>query len=533
VSRRTLVALAAASALIATPFAALAATNTSGMTTNLAGLAPMRLAGVTDLGAARDAAMRVDVVLAPRNAQAIDALIASRKTVTAAQYDARFAPTAAAAATVTRWADAQGLTARVAPGRTMVELTGSTRAVAKAFGVTFHTFRVADGTTFRANATQARLPQAVAGVASAVAGLSDVSLRTPQHALKTRPSATITVGASYGPQDFWNLYHAPAAATGSGQNLTIITAGDISQAKSDLPLFEDHFGLPHIPFNEIHVGAPSTDASGALEWDLDSQYSTGFAPGAASLTSYTATSLANTDILPTISQWVTDNSNRQASFSAGECELLAVASGFTAALNPVLQRADAQGQSLFVASGDAGSQCSAVIGVNGVPVGIPDVEFPASSPYAVAVGGTTIYATDPTSEIAWYAGGGGTSLLKAGAWQHNAGGTYLAQGGRRGSPDVALDADPNSGYICVIAGAVTPGVGGTSASAPSWQGIWARAQGAHGSALGFASPLLYTIAASSFHDIKIGSNGLFPAAPGWDYTTGRGTPDITLVVNRV
>ena len=112
------------------------------------------------------------------------------------------------------------------------------------------------------------------------------------------------------------------------------------------------------------------------------------------------------------------------------------------------------------------------------------------------------------------------------------GGTYLSPSGRRGVPDVALDADPDSGYTCVLAGTVTPGVGGTSASAPSWQGIWARAQGAHGGGLGFASPVLYRIAASSFHDIKIGSIGLYTAAPGWDYTTGRGTPDITLVVNR-
>jgi subtilase family serine protease len=488
--------------------------------------------GATDLGAVRDAAMQVDVALAPRNTQAIDALIASGKTVTPAQYDARFAPTAAAAATVTTWATAHGLTAQVMPGRTMVQLAGSSRAVAKTFGVTFHSFRLADGTTFRANADQARLPQSVADVASAVVGLSDLSLRVPHAAPSSHPSATITIGASYGPQDFWNLYHAPAGATGAGQKLTIITAGDISQAKSDLPKFEDHFGLAHIPFNEIHVGPASTDASGALEWDLDSQYSTGFAPAAASLTSYTATSLANTDILPTISQWVTDNSSRQASFSAGECEVLAFASGFTAGLNPVLQRAAAQGQSLFVASGDAGSQCSAVVGVNGVPVGVPDTEFPASSPYAVAVGGTTIYATAPTSEIAWYAGGGGISVQKAGAWQHNVGGTYVSPGSRRGVPDVALDADPTSGYICVINGAVTQGVGGTSASAPSWQGIWARAEGAHGSSLGFASPLLYKIAANSFHDITIGSNGLYAASPGWDYTTGRGTPDITLVVNR-
>ena len=160
---------------------------------------------------------------------------------------------------MTRWATAHGLTAQVAPGRTMVQVSGSSRAVAAAFGAALHTFRLADGTTVRANAAQGRLPHAVAQVASAVVGLSDMKLRVPQP--KTHPSGTVTIINSFGPQDFWSIYHAPAAATGAGQNLAIITAGDISQAKSDLPKFEDHFGLPHVPFNEIHVGPASTVTS--------------------------------------------------------------------------------------------------------------------------------------------------------------------------------------------------------------------------------------------------------------------------------
>lgn len=74
-------------------------------------------------------------------------------------------------------------------------------------------------------------------------------------------------------------------------------------------------------------------------------------------------------------------------------------------------------------------------------------------------------------------------------------------------------------------------IGGTSASAPSWQGIWPRAPGAHGGGLGFAGPVIYnTEPSAAFHDITLGSNG-FPALPGWDYATGRGTPDITQFVN--
>src|SRR4051794_22755068 len=71
-------------------------------------------------------------------------------------------------------------------------------------------------------------------------------------------------------------------------------------------------------------------------------------------------------------------------------------------------QAAAQGQSLFVSSGDTGVFCAAIVGVNGVPAGIPSVEYPASSPYAVGVGGPTGLGPGP-NEVGWYAGGGGGS----------------------------------------------------------------------------------------------------------------------------
>ena len=74
-------------------------------------------------------------------------------------------------------------------------------------------------------------------------------------------------------------------------------------------------------------------------------------------------------------------------------------------------------------------------------------------------------------------------------------------------------------------------IGGTSAGAPSWQGIWARAQSAHGGTLGFAGAPIYNVPAATFNDILIGANGLYPTTPGWDYNTGRGTPNITAFVN--
>jgi pseudomonalisin/xanthomonalisin len=142
------------------------------------------------------------------------------------------------------------------------------------------------------------------------------------------------------------------------------------------------------------------------------------------------------------------------------------------------------------------------------------------------VGGTTVLGPGP-QEIGWYAGGGGTSAFEpVPAYQASAGGSFLGLG--RGVPDVALDADPNSGYI-VIVGGQEEVIGGTSASAPAWQGIWARTQGARGP-LGFAGPVLYGEPASAFNDITLGANGA-PNTPGWDYVTGRGTPIISTLVS--
>ena len=107
-------------------------------------------------------------------------------------------------------------------------------------------------------------------------------------------------------------------------------------------------------------------------------------------------SLSNQDILSTVNRWVTDNSSRQASFSAGECELLAYAAGFTASLDNALAQAAAQGQTLFTSSGDTGAACPAVVGVNGVPAGLPGVNYPASSPNAIGVGGTTVLSPSGT-----------------------------------------------------------------------------------------------------------------------------------------
>ncbi len=505
-------AVLSAAAVLLAPAAAHAAT----------GLDPLRVSGATATGTLSRASVPVTIALAPRDRAGLAAAAARGGGLTPAQFNTRFAPADTTVSAVRSWAADAGLNVTsVSANHTLVRVTGSAAEVSNAFGTTLESFRAPNGSAFFAPATTAKLPAAFAGQTTSVLGLTNLG----KVGLRQLPPS-LDIPRSYGPQDLAALYDAPAGQTGAGQELSVIAEGDLSQAKADLVTFEDRHGLPHVTWDQVNVGTPSSDTAGADEWDLDTQYSTGLAPGVSTLHVYVGPSLSNDDILSTITRWVTDDKSRQASFSAGECELLAFATGFTDALDVTLAQAAAQGQSLFVSSGDTGTFCSAVVGANGVPAGIPSVEYPASSPNAIGVGGTTVLGPGP-SEIGWYAGGGGSSYFEATpAYQSAAGGSFL--GVNRGVPDVALDADPNSGYA-VIVGGQEETIGGTSASAPAWQGIWARANGAHGGALGFAGGPLYGAPASAFHDITLGGNPA-PATPGWDYVTGRGTPDVAALI---
>lgn len=490
--------------------------------TTIPGSGPLLVQGAVDLGPATGS-RSVTVVLGLSNQAALSSLLRSGATVSGAQFDSEFAPAQSQVDAVTAWAAAAGLQIdSVSANRTLVRVSGSAATLGTALGTRFDRFATTSGTTYTTNTSAASLPSTIAPGVVALVGLSDVGR------LSVRPqAATISYPASYGPQDFWSFYNAPSAQTGSGQTIAIIAEGDLTQAQSDLRTFESHFGLPQVPWTT--VGAGSSDTSGSDEWDLDTQYSTGFAPGVSDLRVYDGVSLSNSDILSEITQYVTDNVAKQASFSAGECELLAQVSGFQTALDQELQQAVAQGQTLFASSGDTGSQCPALVGVNGVPAGVPGLNYPAASQFAVGVGGTTITgAQQPLRETGWYAGGGGVSEFEPEpAYQANAGGSNT--GLARGVPDVSLDADPESGYIVYVAGQQTV-IGGTSASSPSWLGIWARAQAAHGGALGFANNVIYAEPGASFNDIVAGANGAYACTPGYDYVTGRGTPDISAFV---
>jgi len=196
------------------------------------------------------------------------------------------------------------------------------------------------------------------------------------------------------------------------------------------------------------------------------------------------------------------------------------------AFDSAAQDAAALGVTICAASGDNGSS-------DGVNDNANHVDFPASSPHILACGGTSLQSASGAikSETVWNdgaqggAGGGGfSSQFPLPAWQASAN-IKPPSGGGRGVPDVSGDADPQTGYNILVDGQSMV-IGGTSAVAPLWSGLIALLNEKLGKPLGFLQPTLYGLpqTAGALHDITVGSNGAFSAAPGWDAATGLGSP---------
>jgi subtilase family serine protease len=457
-----------------------------------------------------------------------------RHFLTPAQYAKRYGASATAAKQVRSWLTGKGLHVSYAnKAHTYFVATGTVAQVQKTFKVTLRKYVV--GTThFVANTTAPTVPTAV----TAVAGLDNLSTRATTAAVAPK---AFPIPASTTPQDLWSVYEQPANNRGHGEKLAAFGWGSPAGVATDLTQFENEHGLPHMPFNVVQVGNLGTDTSGRIEWNLDSQAASGMAPDATSMTFYFAES-GNSDLLAAaINTWADDPTGaKQASGSYGLCDAFGLIGTFDAH-EAALTQAAVEGRSFFASTGDAGSGCSAVVGVNGVLLGpIPSQEYPATSPHAIAVGGTVLYTTGTPAqrdqEIAWTHGGGGPSYTYgAPDWQAD---QPLAAPGRAVADVSAQSGDLLSGYNVVSEGSDTI-VGGTSLSAPLWQGMWARVNaagplGGDGVAnLGFADPLIYannadaTKYAASFTDIIVGANGLYPALPGYDYPTGWGVPRVS------
>jgi kumamolisin len=228
-------------------------------------------------------------------------------------------------------------------------------------------------------------------------------------------------------------------------------------------------------------------------------------------------------------------------YSWGTCEA-GVQPAHKADMDKVFARAVAQGVNIMIATGDSGEE-----GCNGstrVSAG-----WPATEPYVVAVGGTTVAfdASGKLTETAWSgktaaaggSGGGISKLYPLPAFQNTFQTPYI----KRSIPDVSFNANPNSGELLWTSchpsqttGACTHGtgnwlvMGGTSMAAPQWAGFLTLVNEARTTAgkatLGYLNPIIYSLSASTraqvLHDVTSGSNG-YSAGAGWDAVTGWGS----------
>jgi kumamolisin len=461
-----------------------------------------------------------------------------RKILSRDEYEKSHGADPASIAQVEAFARDNGLTVvEKSPSRRTVILSGTVAAVNKAFAVELKQYEHPTAGRYRGRTGSIQIPQNLKDHIEGVFGLDNRPQAKP-HFRRRRARAGAkphAAGTSFTPLQMASLYNFPTNSDGSGECIAIIELGG-GFVQSDLTNYFNQLNLPKSPkVTAISVGngqnLPTGNPNGPDgEVMLDIEVAGSIAPGAHIIVYFAE----NTDagFLNAITTAVHDKTNNPSivSISWGSAESDWTTQAMTT-MDEAFQAAAAMGVSVCVASGDNGS-------TDGVNDGLQHVDFPASSPYALACGGTFLQASGNTitSETVWNelakgegAGGGGISdFFDLPTYQQNAGVPPSANpGGRvgRGVPDVSGDADPTSGYQTLVDGKPDV-IGGTSAVAPLWAGLIALLNEGLGQPVGYLNALLYQkpVPSSGFNDITSGNNGAYSAGPGWDACTGLGTP---------
>jgi kumamolisin len=321
------------------------------------------------------------------------------------------------------------------------------------------------------------------------------------------------------------------AGSGAGQTIALVELGG-GYVETDLKRFFKELKIAAPTVSSVSVdsanNAPTGNANGPdAEVMLDIEVAGAVAPG-AKIVAYFA---PNTDqgFLDAITTAIHDTTHAPSivSISWGGPESVWTAQA-TQNFDEAFTAAALLGVTVTVAAGDNGS-------TDGVTDGSAHVDFPASSPHVLACGGTTLHFahTEIVSEVVWNdgstggaTGGGISDVFPVPVWQKAAHIPPSVNAGARvgrGVPDVAGNADPETGYDVVVDGSSTV-IGGTSAVAPLWAGLIARINANGGKNVGFLNPQLYATP-SALRDITSGNNGAYAAGSGWDACTGLGSPD--------
>jgi len=408
--------------------------------------------------------------------------------------------------------------------RRTVTLAGTAAAMEKAFGIELIDYEHAEG-SYRGRVGAIQIPSDHASFIQGIFGLDDRQVAKPHFRYRNtnRSFGTRAANTSYNPSEVGKLYNFPQDANGTGQVIGLIELGG-GYRPADIQQYFTSQGLQTPTVKTASVdqakNRPTTANSADGEVMLDIEVAGSVANG-ASIVVYFA---PNTDrgFQDALSMAVHDQLRHPQviSISWGGPE----ASWTTQSMqsfDEVAQEAGLLGITVCVASGDSGSS-------DGLTDGQNHVDFPASSPHVLACGGTRLVTAQGTvkTETVWNdgpnagaSGGGYSAVFARPNWQAN----DVALPGR-GVPDVAGNADPETGYNILVDGQAEV-IGGTSAVAPLWAGLICLINQKTQSRVGFINPTLFSINQTScFRDITQGNNGAYSASPGWDACTGLGSP---------
>src|SRR4051794_35704520 len=496
---------------------------------------------------------------------------------------------------------AQGITASVDVTHLRVGATVSVSKAQKMFGTKWNVYKTSTGSKVALPVNTPKLPSGINGNVDTVAGMNQqlssgssssiaraavvvdggTPTRTGTPAFGCVPTMfPSALGSSSGlyPNQILTAYGiAPLQAAGlKGQGVGLAIVGEAPTPADDVNTFRSCFGTQGTALKIHNAGSIKPILESSLDamvasmvapalshfdlWvhPLDESDDDGDAEGFLLMLAQPLQATTNGTPLPAV-----------ISVSYGECE--SIVQPFTAARTLVerqLTATAALGITTVVAAGDTGSSACA----RGVPANKltsadeqPQVSWPASSPWVLAVGGTnltlnadnTIASSGAWNDTTYPApftktagGGGGLSTFVKRPWWQPA--QSFTSSNKRMVPDIAAFADSSPGYpivcskgvqSCTGSGQSIAFVGGTSAAAPLVAGMIALwDQQAHNQGLprpGFVAPLLTTLAQhqpQAFTDITQGTNALFggsccPTRPAFDLATGWGSPAANVIAS--
>jgi subtilase family serine protease len=508
--------------------------------------------------------------------------------LTPEQFGARFGLSSSDLATVRSWLSSRGLTiGTVAPSLNSIAVSGTVAQIEGAFGTSIHSFSE-NGQPHIANITDPTLPSVIAGVVTDITGLNDFKLRS-RAAVRPQFTSSISGGHFMAPGDLFAIYDINPLIQGGtkGDGITVAVMGQTDISTSDVDAFRSASGLPartatNFIMKLIPGPDPGTVSGDVDEAQLDVEWANAAAPNSNILYVNSGT---NNGVMDSLIYTITNRLAPIISISYGACEVAWGQSNLNT-FNQYFQQANAQGTTIVGPAGDSGAtDCDYQLAT--ATQGL-SIDFPASSPYVTAAGGTMFNEGSGTywsgtngsysgsalgyiPETVWNesnstglasTGGGVSAYFSKPVWQV---GTGVPADLSRDIPDISLNAaSAHDGYLFCSRGSCTNGyrnaasnlnvVGGTSVSAPVFAGMLALLEQklAATGGLGNVNPMIYGLAngtsySSVFHDVTSGNNSSicvvgtqdcpnggsigYSAGTGYDLATGWGSLDIANFVN--